>query len=116
MLLGPEPRIGSRGVVERDAVGDDEGRVDLAFANALKKGAEITLSMRLSHLERQALGESSAERHFVEKAAVDAGDGDRAAGLAAMDGLPQDMQAVGGKVDSGLGAVEHGVKAAASVR
>ena len=44
-----------RGVVEADAVGDDERRVDLALLDALQQRRQVAVHVGLAHLQRQAL-------------------------------------------------------------
>src|SRR5436190_11636882 len=94
VLLLAERPVHVRRVVETDAVRDEERRIDVAALDAREQLRHVLVHVRLSHLERQALGERRAERELVEPAAVDAGDRDDAAFAAARDRLPQRVRAV----------------------
>src|SRR5687767_11509412 len=61
--------VGMRRLVERNAVRDDEGRVDVAVTDVLQEAAHVARHVRLAHLEGEGLGEGGAEVHLVEEAA-----------------------------------------------
>src|SRR4051812_5191201 len=57
VLLVPERLVCASSVLEREAVRDDERRVDLTPLHPLEQWPHVLVDVRLAHLERQALVE-----------------------------------------------------------
>ena len=76
-------------VGERNAMRDDERRIDLAVFDSVEERAEIALYVRLTRLHRQVLVHERAHRELVGEADVRAGHGDGPALPAAPDGLAE---------------------------
>src|SRR5262249_54972205 len=66
-------------LLKREAVRDEERRVDLVLANAFQQWPHEAVHVGLTHLEGQPLGEGGAERQLVEQAALLAGNRNRPA-------------------------------------
>src|SRR5262249_30989722 len=79
ILTISEHLVGFGRGVERQAVGDDERRIDLAAFDALQERTHVPHHVRLPHPQRESLLERRAERDLVEESAVNAGYRDDAA-------------------------------------
>src|ERR1700710_2608722 len=93
--LIPKSLIHVRSLFQRRVMGDYEGWIDLAGFDPLQEFRQIILHRRLRHPEGQATIDGRAHWDFVEKAAIDTNDRNCAEIAAAMNGLPQNMGAVG---------------------
>src|SRR5690606_35274965 len=58
-------------LIQRQAMGNQKGRVYLAALYSLQEWPQITVHVRLARLERQRLVHERPERDFVGKAAID---------------------------------------------
>src|SRR5690606_38578833 len=82
-------------LVERQAMADEEGRIDLALGDRRIEGPQVALHVGLAGPERQALLHQRAERKLVEDAAVDPGHRNPPALSRGEDHLPDHVAAVG---------------------
>ena len=57
-------------LIKVETVRDDERWVDLAFPNAVEKGAQVLMYMCLARFESQGFGEGGPKGNLVEEAAV----------------------------------------------
>ena len=110
VLFLPEGSIHLGRVVEDHPMGDDKGRVDFASLDALEERRQVLVDVRLTHLERQALRESGAERKLVEPAAVDARNRYHATLSTGIDRLAECVGAIRRQIHRRLGAIVPGVK------
>src|SRR6185295_9063750 len=94
ILLVAEDLVGLRGVVEREAVRDDERRVNLTAFDAAEQRLHVLHHVCLPHPERESLLERGAKGNLVEESAVDAGNGDDAALTAGVNRLAQRGRAI----------------------
>src|SRR5581483_3494215 len=111
VLLVDEHRVAAWRVVEWQAVRDDEARVDVAVLDPLEERPEVALDVRLTGLDRDRAVHDGSERHLVEEAAVDAGDGYRAAVPARHERLAKRDRTVGLEHQRLLHAVVHAEEA-----
>src|SRR5829696_10380733 len=99
-------------VLQSEAVGDHEARVDVAVADVLVEALRVALHVALAGLERQALVHERPGRELVHEAAVDAHDGHDAGGPAREDRVAEGVPAValgaGGLLDA-LDGVQRAV-------
>ena len=58
-----EGLVGLWAFFERDPMGDDEGRIDLAFNDQVQKWSEVLLHVRRAGFDRQRFGDDDAHRH-----------------------------------------------------
>ena len=100
--------VGLRTVFEADAIGDDEGRIDFTFENALEQRRHVALRVRLSHAKGKAFREGRAKGKLIEQTAIDSGHRNRSAFSARLDRLPKRIGPVGCQIRSGFNPVEIG--------
>src|SRR5690606_28434856 len=112
VMLVAEGLVHLRPLLEADAVGDDEARVDLAFLDALEQVVGPAVDVGLAHAEGQALVHRRAERNLVDQPAIHAGNGNDPGRAADIDHLAQHVRAVRLQHQRLLGAVVHGVDGA----
>ena len=74
VLVIAEQAIGSGRVLERQAMRDDERRIDFTALNPFEQRLHVSHHVRLTHSECQALLKRRTERNLVEEPAVHAGD------------------------------------------
>src|SRR6267378_7842137 len=89
VLLVAERLVEFRSLFEGGAVRDHEGRIDLAFLDALEQLRQVVLHGSLGHAEGKTAIDGRSHRDVVEEAAVDADDRDGAEVAAAMNRLAQ---------------------------
>src|SRR5947209_8401897 len=89
VLLIAEDPVRLRRLFQRQAVRNDEARVELALLDPRQQRLQVAVDVRLAHLEGQPLAEGGAKVDLVQEAAVDAGDRHRAALAAGLDRLAQ---------------------------
>src|SRR5690349_12458504 len=94
VLLVLEDVVPVRGLVEREAVGDDPRGVDLAGLDAGEQRLHVLVHVALPRPQGQAPVHPRAGRELVDQPAVDADDGDDAAAAAAQDRLPERVRAL----------------------
>src|SRR5690606_26157779 len=70
VVLVTERLVHFRPLLEADAVGDDEGRIDLPFLNAFEQVIGPAIDVGLAHAEGQALVHRRAEGNLVDKSAI----------------------------------------------
>src|SRR5947209_107441 len=107
VLLVAEHLVHLRPVLERNGVGDDEGRIDLTFFDAAQEIVGPAVDVSLAHAEGEALVHRLTHRDFVDEAAINARNRDHAGGAADIDHLAQDMRAIVLHHHHLLGAVEQ---------
>ncbi len=88
-------------------MGYDEARVDLALFDELEQGTQVALHVCLAGLDGQRPIDDRAKRDLVEKAAIHAGHGDRAAVAAGQQRFAQRSRAVRRQAQRLLDAVVH---------
>src|SRR5690606_14319629 len=86
VLLLVEEAIALARLLERQAMADEEGRVDAPLADHVEETREIFLHVRLPGADGQPLLHHGADGKVVDEAAVDARDRDPPALAAGMDG------------------------------
>src|SRR5688572_13748640 len=74
-------------IVQRTAVGDDEGWIDGALFDLFEQRLDVTLNVSLTGLDRESLIHGLAERELVDHTHIDAGHGDGAAFATAINRL-----------------------------
>jgi hypothetical protein len=87
-------------------MGNDEGRVDLAFLDPVQQVLDVAVHVRLAATDRQPLVHDRPERQVIEIAAVDSRPRYNAAGSARGNGLAQRLGPVRLEHDSRLDLVD----------
>src|SRR5690606_4505626 len=98
ILLIPKIPVGVWRLVDTQSMSTQEGRIHSSFLDVLKQAAHVSMDMRLSHSERQALGEGSSERQLINDTSIDTRHRDDAILAAALDDLPECVSPVGFKL------------------
>src|SRR5579862_6229032 len=94
-------------IIERDAVGDHVAGVDLALLDPLQQRLHVFVHVGLAHFHGDSFAKRSAEGNLVEQAAVNAGNGKRAAFANGENRLAQHHGPVGFHHQGGLHLVVH---------
>ena len=79
VLFIPPYFVYFRGLIERDAMGDDVTRIDLPLLDSLQQRFHIVVHVRLTHLHGDTLAKCSAKRNFVQQSPVYARNGQSSA-------------------------------------
>ena len=112
----PERLVGRGGIVERDAMRDDERRVDDPRLDLFQQWLGVTRHVRLAHSEGDAFVHRGAKRDLVQQANVDARDRDGAGLPAAHDRFTEHVRAIRPQHHGGFRLVQDRVETAAAVR
>src|SRR5215211_3583637 len=112
VLLVAEGLVHLRPLLDRNRVGDDEGRVDLALADAAQEIVGPAVHVGLAHAPGEALVHRGAERDLVDEPAIDARNRERAGRAADIDHLAQHMRPVALGHHRLLDAIVHGIDVA----
>src|SRR5277367_2325492 len=99
IFLGGENLVGFGRFFQSEAMGDDEGRVDLSALNSFHQRLHVFLNVGLPHLKSQAFGKRGSHWEFVQEAAVHSGDRYRPALAAGVNRLTKRMRAIGFQVN-----------------
>jgi hypothetical protein len=94
VLLPFEGLIHVRAVLERAPMGDDEGRINLAFLYHVHQLVHVVQDIALTHFYGDALLEGAAKRDHVEKTAIDARKRDGTTGTHVAQAVAQCMDPI----------------------
>src|SRR3569623_2869200 len=86
---------------------DQESRIELSVADLFEQHLRVSLHMRLTCADLEALFHHRPERKLVEVAAINTGDRDATTLAHGADGLAQGLTTIGAGAKFLLGDLEH---------